>query len=116
MHASHIRIKIKASSERGRRMACARWDSDRARREAEMPERIRELAMIDAENLPRNQGDMIGALQWLDARTGKSRRWIIRIGDRIDRITIESPGTSATQSHGWTWFFAHLRKKILQGV
>ena len=114
MHSRRIRLKIKASSERGRRMARARWDAHNARIESEMPERIREIAMIDAENLPRKQGDMLGSLQWFDARTGKTRRWIIRIGDRSDRITIESPGTSATQSHGWTWFFTELRRKILR--
>jgi hypothetical protein len=75
-------------------------------------ERIREIAMIDAENLPRKQGDMLGSLQWFDARTGKTRRWIIRIGDRIDRITVESPGTNPTKSHGWTWFMSQLRSKI----
>jgi hypothetical protein len=93
-----------------------RWDADRARRVAEIPERTRELAMIEVENLPRNQGDMLGSLQWFDARTGKTRRWIIRIGDRADRITIESPGTNSTQSHGWTWFFTQLRGKILNSA
>jgi hypothetical protein len=114
MHSRCIRQKIKSASERGRRMARARWDAHNARVEARMPERIRELAMIDAENLPRHQGDMLGTLQWIDARTGRARRWIVRIGDRADRITIQSPGTPPTRSHGWTWFLTHLRKKILQ--
>ncbi len=112
MHSRRIRLKIKASSERGRRMARARWDAHNARIEAGIPERIRELAMIEAENLPRKQGDMLGDMQWFDARTGKARRWVIRIGDRADRITVEYPGASATQSHGWTWFMNELRSKI----
>ena len=100
---------LKAKSERGRRMANARWKADRERREAEMPERIRELALIEAENLPRKQGDPIGSLQWHDFRTGKIRRWTLRIGDRIDRMTMHSPDGRATKSHGWTWIMNHLR-------
>jgi hypothetical protein len=110
----HKRTRARFSSEKARQMNRARWNAHNARIESEMPERIRELAMIDAENLPRKQGDMLGSLQWFDARTGKTRRWIIRIGDRIDRITVESPGTNPTQSHGWTWFFTELRSKILR--
>ena len=92
----------------------ARWDADRARREEEMPERIRELAEYDVQNLPRKQGDALGILQWHDFRTGKVRRWTIRIGDRADRITAESNG-KITKSHGWTWLLNHLRTKIVNG-
>lgn len=114
MHNPYKRHIAKAQSARGRRMAHARWAADRARRIAEAPQRIYQMGLAEAENLPRNQGDMLGSLQWHDARTGRVRRWIVRIGDRADRITIESPGTPATRPHGWTWFFTHLRKKILR--
>lgn len=53
MHGRYNRQKAKALSDRGRRMAEARWKLDRQRRDAEMPERIRELAEIEAINLPR---------------------------------------------------------------
>ena len=84
-----------------------------ARRQANQHERIAELAEIERANLPRNEGDMLGTLQWFDARTGQCRRWVVRIGDRIDRITVESPRTERSKSHGWTWFFTNIRKKIL---
>lgn len=109
MHGRYDRLKAKAASERGKRMAAARWRIDRARRDLEMPARIREQAEIDAQNLPRKPGDAIGCLQWTDFRTGKTRRWTVRIGDRIDRVTLESPHGKRTGSHGWTWVMDHLR-------
>ena len=75
-------------------------------------ERIRELEEIEINNLPRKEGDALGCLQWHDFCTGKVRRWTIRIGDRADRITMESNGIK-TKSHGWAWLFTNLRKKIL---
>jgi hypothetical protein len=90
-------------------MNAARWKADAERREAEMHERIREIAEWDVQNLPRNEGDAIGCLQWTDFRSGKVRRWTVRIGDRLDRITLESPDGRKTASHGWTWVLAHLR-------
>lgn len=90
-------------------MANARWKIDRARRDAEMPERIRAMAEIDAENLPRREGDAIGSLQWTDFRTGKVRRWTVKIGDRMDRVTLHSPDGRSTKPSGWTWVMDHLR-------
>lgn len=112
MHGSYTRQRIKALSERGKLMAAARWKKDRERIEAEMPERIRKLAEWDVWNLPRKQGDALGCLQWTDFRTGKVRKWVIRIGDRTDRITVESPGEKQSESHGWTWFLTKLRKHL----
>lgn len=66
----------------------------------------------EIENLPRNQGDALGCLQWTDYRTGKVRKWIVRIGDRRDRITVESPGEKPSASHGWTWLTTKLRKHL----
>lgn len=109
MPSNYTRRRIKALSERGKRMAAARWKLDRERRNAEMPERIREMAEIEAQNLPRQQGDCLGCLQWTDFRTGKVRRWVVRIGDRVDRMTLHSPDGRATRSHGWTWIMDHLR-------
>ena len=79
------------------------------RRMTDANERIRALREIEVENLPRKQGDALGCLQWTDFQTGKVRRWIIRIGDRIDRVTVESPGGKPTHSHGWTWVMDNLR-------
>ena len=90
-------------------MADARWKIDRARRDAEMPERIREMEEINAQNLPRKQGDAIGCLQWTDFRTGRVRRWTVKIGDRSDRITLHAPDGRHTESHGWAWALNHLR-------
>jgi hypothetical protein len=114
MHSSYTRRKINALSERGKRMAYARWRLDRERRDAEMPARIREMEEIEVENLPRRQGDALGCLQWTDFRTGRVRRWTVRIGDRNDRVTLESPDGKRTQSHGWSWVMTNLRKHILK--
>lgn len=95
-------------------MAKARWTADRARRDAEMPERIRELAIIEIENLPRNQGDALGCLQWTDFRTGKVTRRIVEIGQRIDQIVIRQPNGTRSRSHGWTWFLEKFRKAVCQ--
>ena len=99
-------------SESSRLANNARWDAERARRKAELPQRIRDLAEIEIANLPRKQGDPLGCLQWTDFRSGKTRRWIVRIGDRSDRITVESPGGTPSKSHGWTWFLTQLRKHL----
>ena len=72
----------------------------------------RALAEWAVLNLPRKQGDALGCLQWQDFSTGKVRRWIVRIGDRADRITVESPGGMPSPSHGWTWFLTQLRKHL----
>lgn len=109
MRGSYNQRKAKALSERGKRMAAARWETDRQRRDAEEPERLREIAEIEAQNLPRKQGDPLGCLQWTDFRSGKVRRWTVRIGDRIDRVTLHAPGGKQTPSHGWTWVMDHLR-------
>jgi len=79
------------------------------RRMADMPERLREMVEWDTQNLPRKHGDPLGCLQWTDFRTGKVRRWTVRIGDRVDRITLESPDGRKTESHGWSWALDHLR-------
>lgn len=84
------------------------------RRMADMPERLRELAEIDAQNLPRKQGDALGCLQWHDFRTGRVRRWTVRIGDRCDRITLEFPDGRKTKSHGWTWMLEKIRAVIIR--
>jgi hypothetical protein len=97
------------TSEKSKGMNRARWKADGARRDAAMLERMRHMAEIEVENLPRKQGDALGCLQWTDFRSGKVRRWIVRIGDRIDRITLESPGGKPTISHGWTWVMTKLR-------
>ena len=106
---NYFQIRKQRASERGRKMAKARWKLDREKRDLEEPERIRELQEIEAINLPKRRGDALGCLQWHNFRTGKVRRWTIRIGDRIDRVTAEAPNGKITKSHGWTWIMDHLR-------
>lgn len=79
------------------------------RRMVDLPERLRELAEIETQNLPRREGDAIGYLQWTDFRTGRVRRWTVHIGNRIDRITLKSSDGRKTASHGWAWVMDHLR-------
>jgi len=100
------------TAEKSAQMNRARWNAERQRRELEMPERIREIAEIDAINLPRKQGDALGCLQWTDYRSGKVRKWVVRIGSRRDQITVESPGGKQSASHGFTWFLTQLRKHL----
>ncbi len=102
------RRKLLTLSARGKRAAAVRWQRDRERRDAEEPVRMRALAEIEAMNLPRKQGDALGCLQWTDFRTGRVRRWVVRIGNRADRVTLESADRQ-TGSHGWTWVMDHLR-------
>lgn len=93
-------------------MGIASQKAQAARRLADMPARLRELEEIEIQNLPRRNGDALGCLQWTDFRTGKVRRWVVRIGDRRDRITVEASGGPTSASHGWTWFLTHLRKHL----
>lgn len=79
------------------------------RRMVGMDERIREMEEWDVQNLPRKTGDTLGCLQWNDFRTGKVRRWTVRIGARMDQVTLHSPDGRFTQSHGWSWVMDHLR-------
>jgi hypothetical protein len=92
----------------------ARWAADRLRRDALQPRLIQKMNRIAAENLPKSEGDALGCLQWTDYRDGQVRRWVVRIGDRADRITVESTANPATRSgsHGWTWFLTRLRKHL----
>lgn len=61
-----------------------------------------------------NKGDPLGCLQWTDFRTGKVRRWIVRIGDRSDRVTLETPSGKRTKSHGMAWMLEKIRAVILR--
>ncbi len=95
-------------------MGLASQRVQRERRMADLSERLRALEEIEIQNLPRKQGDALGCIQWTDSRTGRGRKWIIRIGDRADRITLESPGQVPSKSHGWTWALTALRKHLCQ--
>lgn len=97
------------SSAKSAQMNKARWDADLARRDEDIPERIRELAEVGIQNLPCKHGDAIGCLQWTEYSTGKVRRWIIRRGSRVDQVTMENMMGKRTASHGWTWVMSHLR-------
>jgi len=105
----HYRTFYKARSERGKRMARARWDADRARRDAAEPARLAEIADIHATNLPRSKGDVLGSLQWTCARSGKVRRWVVRIGSRCDQVTVEAKDGRRSSSMGWARLLNSLR-------
>ena len=107
MRFMHKTRKSKQLRDRARKTANARWDKARAEQEPI-------LAAIESENLPRNPGDMVGALQWTDAATGKSRRWVVRMANRRGQITIESPGGKPTNPHGWAWVMTRLRSAIVK--
>lgn len=87
----------------------ARWAADRARRDEDEPARRRELAEIRAENLPADPGDILGTLQWTCARSGKVRRWTVRIGTRRDQVTVETANGRQSRSMGWTRLLNSLR-------
>jgi hypothetical protein len=108
----HKRTRTRFTAEKSAQMNKARWDADRIRRDVEMPRREIELAEIEVQNLPRREGDALGCLQWTSFRTGKVHRWVIRIGDRADRITLSSPRGEPTKSHGWSWALTKLRKHL----
>lgn len=87
-------------------MARARWDADRARRDAEEPARLAELALQP----PVTEGTAIGVLEWRDLRSGEVRRWTVLRGDRVDRVVLRAAADGRkTGSHGWTWILEHLR-------
>jgi hypothetical protein len=93
-------------------MGIASQKAQRAKRDADVPIRLRELAEIKIQNIPRNPGDALGCLQWTDFRSGQVRRWTVLIGARRDQVILRSPDGRATLSHGWTWVLTHLRKKL----
>ena len=103
----HKAQKSQQLRDRARKAISARWEKNRADQEPI-------LAAIAAENLPRNPGDMIGALQWTDAATGKTRRWVVRMAKRRGQITLEAPGGKPTKPHGWTWAMTRLRSAIVK--
>jgi hypothetical protein len=85
-----------------------------ARRAEGAEERLRALEEIQIQNLPKKQGDPVGSFQWTDFRTGKVRRWTVRIGDRAGRYTFEDSHGTTTKPHGFTWFFTRLRTYLLR--
>jgi hypothetical protein len=113
MPRRYNRLKSKAASERGKRMAVSRWAKDRARRDAEMPERIRELAEIEIQNMPHRPVGAVGCLQYHDFATGKVARWTVEIGDRSDRRVLRSPDGRRSRSSGWSFLLRCVRMVIL---
>lgn len=105
--------KRRLASERGRKMGLASQRVQRERRMLDLPDRLRELAEIEIQNLPRKQGDALGCLQWHDFRTGKVTRWVACIGDRRDRVILRSPDGRCSKSHGWAWCLDRIRRVIL---
>lgn len=101
--AERKRLRMSAMGKASQKSQAAK------RMELVTPEYIRELREIEIANMPRKQGDALGCLQWHDFRTGKVRRWTVRIGDRVDRVTLHAPDGRTTTSHGWSWVMSHLR-------
>jgi len=99
----------KALSERGRRMANAKWAKDRAKREKEAPARRLEIMLAAIENLPSGEGDITHCLQITDFSTGKVRRWLLRRGHRINQTTLEKVGGKRTASMSGTRIMDKLR-------
>lgn len=97
------RLKMSAMGKASQRVQAAK------RMERVTPEYLRDMEEIEIANLPRKKGDALGSLQWTDFRTGKVRRWTVRIGARRDQITLHSPDGRGTGSHGWSWVMDHLR-------
>lgn len=89
---------FKALSERGRKMARARW----AKRDAE-------LAANPPEPGPEHTkpGDMLGTLTWI-ANDGTARKWVVRQGQRKDQIRVRG----WARDHGWAHFCACLRRHL----
>ena len=94
-------------------MGIASQRVQREKRMADLHERVRELEEIEIQNLPRQTGDALGCLQWTDYRTGRARKWVVRIGARCDQITLELPGGKPSKSHGWAWALTKLRRHLL---
>ena len=95
--------------ESSKRANKARWNADRERRDAEASERIREMMIEAIENLPNYEGAPTHIFQIQNLATGKVDRWLMRRGNRIDQVTMESMNGKRTGSHGWTWIMDHLR-------
>jgi len=93
------------TSESSARANKARWDRDRAERDAQEPERLLELAAFP----PLTQGDAIGCLEYRDFLTGRIRRWTILRGDRSNRIIVRTPDGRRSNPHGWTAILCSLR-------
>jgi hypothetical protein len=74
-----------------------------------MPARIRELAEIEIQNLPRKQGDPVWGIRITNFSTGKVWAWTLRIGKRLNQVTMHSTSGKSSKSVGLTWIMVHLR-------
>jgi hypothetical protein len=98
----------KRISELAKKANKRRWDKDRARREAEMPARIAQMALEKAIGEGALQpGDYLGTLQWRQC-DGSVRKWIVRQGSRSNQIRVDG----VTKEHGWTWLLDRLRRHL----
>ena len=113
MPSFYNRQKAKALSERNRKRAQHRWKLDRLRRDAEEPQRLREIEESEILNFPRTEGDAVGCIQYHDFSTGKVTRWIVEIGDRADRRVLRAPDGRRSGSAGWPWLLRCIRMVIL---
>jgi len=87
----------------------ARWDADRARRDAEEPVRRREMEMaeVTGERALR-PGEYFGTVEFRD-RWGKVHRITLRQGERKNSLQIDG----CKREHGVTWILDKLRRRIV---
>ena len=109
----HYSRYYKARSERGRQMARRRWDLDRARRDAEEPARLRELAEAAALHPQPAPGDATGALEYRDFRSGEIRRWTVLRGPRADQVQLRHHDGRTSPPCGWARVLDGLRPHLV---
>lgn len=114
MQKRYNRKYDKELREKRRAAAMVRWRNEAVRRKAGEPERMRELEIAESRNLPCSSGDVAGMVQWTNFSTGTVHRWVVRIGDRKGRFTVEPPGGQRSKPHGLSWLFDTMRAKVLR--
>jgi hypothetical protein len=100
------------TSDSSKRANKARWAADRARRDAEEPGRLRDLAAQHAAHPPITEGSILGAFEYRDHLTGKVRRWVVIRGNRADRIRLRFHDGRTTTDCGWTKALDNLRPHL----
>ena len=106
----NTRRLIERARARSQQMNKARWDADRARRDADEPARRLEMeaAEVSGEGLPRKPGEYFGTIEYRDWG-GKVHRITLRQGRRKNQLQIDG----CRQDHGVTWILDKLRRKII---
>lgn len=106
----NTRRLIERARARSQKMNKARWDADRARRDADAPARRLEMEMaeVTGEGRPLKPGEYFGTIEYRDW-SGKVHRITLRQGQRKNQLQIDG----CKQDHGVTWILDKLRRKII---